>query len=193
MLDYLTLEYWGQKLGSCFDAPPRLEENLEYRNIYMRQKEELRKNMLAVQQKAYEEKCQLGVFRNEQAKQKAYMESLCVDEKRLEEQIAGKEAAIKKEARNAALKKWRENTRISFEKSMLATLPDLIEDYLDSVTDMVELYVNKKLESKMLLISKEQNKLEEILLLSPEEVAVKLQTALELKSRLDNNNETEMC
>lgn len=193
MFDCLTLEYWGQKLGSCFDAPPRLEENLEYRNIYMRQKEELRKNMLAVQQKAYEEKCQLGLFRNEQAKQKAYMESLCVDEKRLEEQIAGKEAAIKKEARNAALKKWRENTRISFEKSMLATLPDLIEDYLDSVIDMVELYVNKKLESKMLLISKEQNKLEEILLLSPEEVAVKLQTALELKSRLDNNNETEMC
>lgn len=193
MLDYITLEYWGQKLGSCFDAPPRLEENLEYRNIYMRQKEELRKNMLAVQQKAYEEKCQLGLFRNEQAKQKAYMESLCVDEKRLEEQIAGKEAAIKKEARNAALKKWRENTRILFEKSMLATLPDLIEDYLDSVTDMVELYVNKKLESKMLLISKEQNKLEEILLLSPEEVAVKLKTALELKSRLDNNNETEMC
>ena len=193
MLDCLTLEYWGQKLGSCFDAPPRLEENLEYRNIYMRQKEELRKNMLAVQQKAYEEKCQLGLFRNEQAKQKAYIESLCVDEKRLEEQIAGKEAAIKKEASNAALKKWRENTRISFEKSMLATLPDLIEDYLDSVTDMVELYVNKKLESKMLLISKEQNKLEEILLLSPEEVAVKLQIALELKSRLDNNNETEMC
>lgn len=193
MFDCLTLEYWGQKLGSCFDASPRLEENLEYRNIYMRQKEELRKNMLAVQQKAYEEKCQLGLFRNEQAKQKAYMESLCVDEKRLEEQIAGKEAAIKKEARNAALKKWRENTRISFEKSMLATLPDLIEDYLDSVIDMVELYVNKKLESKMLLISKEQNKLEEILLLSPEEVAVKLQTALELKSRLDNNNETEMC
>lgn len=184
MLDYMTLEHWGQKLGSCFDTPPRYEENQEYRAAYETEHRRLIEQQLAIQKKSYDRNCQLGLFRTELEKQQAKMESLKVDEKKVCEELARKEKTLRETAIKEAQKKWRKKSAKLFHDTILKQIPPIVEQYLANVPQLLEEYLDKKMFSQKRLIQQEQAKLEDILKMEPKDLNKLLEQGNALVTRL---------
>ena len=170
VLDYLSLEHWGKKIGSCFDDPPKYEEDQEYRLAYHKESERIRKTILQIQQTAFEKKCKLGLYETQKAKEEARLQSLLVDEKKYQNELLKKEDSIKEQAKRTAINRWLSNSQaIFFEKTKEVVWP-LLQDYFETIPRHLEEYLEKRLSSQTLIIERENERLEKMLLLKPDKV-----------------------
>lgn len=139
-LDYLTLEHWGEKLGSQFDSPPRYEEDMVYRREYFENKRRIEQNILKKQQDIYRRKEALGAFKNEQERKAARLKSLEVDEQELNRQLKRQEEKLRRDAIQTARRQWKSQWAeyyremlprflIAQTEKYLADLPQRLEDY----------------------------------------------------------------
>ena len=140
ILDYLSLEHWGERLGARFDSPPRYEEDLIYRQNYFDKKKQLEREILSKQQAQFQRKKELGAFKNEQERKAEALAILNVDEAKLERQLKQQEEKLRrdsaKKARQDWLRQWAEyyrrvlpNFLIEQSNRYLADLPERLAAY----------------------------------------------------------------
>ena len=168
VLDYVTLEHWGKKIGGCFDSPPKYEEDMEYRLAYQQESERIKKEILQIQKVAYEKKCKLGMYKTQKAREKARIESLIVDEKKVQNELSKKENAIKEQAKKEAKRKWLEESKKIFSEKTKEVIWPLLQEYFNAIPSHLEGYLEKRISSQSMLITRENERLEELLLLKPE-------------------------
>ncbi|SDC30197.1 Dynamin family protein [Succiniclasticum ruminis] len=170
MLDYLTLEYWGGKLGSCFDEPPKYEEDQEYHMEYEQTSRRIREEIINTQKAVFEKKCKLGIYKTQQEKEKARIKSMMVDENDLQNKLTRKEKEIRVTAQKEARKKWLANAGEVFAVKTQEALSSLLEDYLADIPDRLKEYMENRLAAQVELIKREKANYEKMLALKPDDL-----------------------
>lgn len=66
ILDLVSLEYWGRKIGSKFDTPPKKIEDVEYREQFMLEKRAYEQQRMRVMSAMLDKKRAAGLFRSKQ-------------------------------------------------------------------------------------------------------------------------------
>ena len=98
------------------------------------------------------------------------MQSLLVDEKKYQNELLKKEDSIKEQAKRTAINRWLSNSQaIFFEKTKEVVWP-LLQDYFETIPRHLEEYLEKRLSSQTLIIERENERLEKMLLLKPDKV-----------------------
>lgn len=140
LIEWLTLERWGQQIGKNFDRPPRREEDRAYRESYQQNKSRIEQELQRKKEAIYQRQVELGVFRDEQAKKQARLESLQVSEQELEQQIAQHEQQWRENAREQAWQKWKEGWAAYYREYLKDTLTQEIESYLSAMPARLAAY-----------------------------------------------------
>lgn len=140
LIEWLTLERWGQQIGKNFDRPPRREEDRAYRESYQQNKSRIEQELQRKKEAIYQRQVELGVFRDEQAKKQARLESLQVSEQELEQQIAQHEQQWRENAREQAWQKWKEGWAAYYQEYLKDTLTQEIESYLSAMPARLAAY-----------------------------------------------------
>ena len=161
-LDYFTVEYWAGKVGSIFDKPPVFNEDLEYKKEYEETKQKYLKEITLANNEAYEKKCKLNIFKNEQekaeAKRKMELESL----KETEEKLAKEELKIKRRASEQARKKWLENCANQFVELTAEHIKHTVKSYIDDIPVRLENYSDKRINRLQEALEASKNEYEKI-------------------------------
>lgn len=184
--NFLTAEYWGEKIGECFKNPPKLILDEEYEKEHQKIKEELRQKILKIQQQMYQKKCEYNTFKNEQERQREERESLKVNEEILRKKLGEKEEEIKETSKKIALKKWKENYAQWYEKIMKEEVKSLIEDYLKGLEERIKSYQNDRFFSIQDKIEQENINYNNIISMEDTEVSEKLNRVNNLILKFDN-------
>ena len=169
-LDYLSLSHWGKKIGECFEDPPRYEENQEVKIKYLNESERIRGEIQRAQQIAFEKKKLLGVYKNEKDKQRAYLESLKVDEKLVSQKLEEKQQDLQKQARESAITNRLEKCADMFTRMMKSRVVPLVSDYFEKIPGNLETYLMKRYSSQKELAVKEREKLDSLDKMTSDEV-----------------------
>lgn len=184
--DFLTAEYWGEKIGECFRNPPKLVLDEEYEKEHQKIKEELRQKILKIQQQIYQRKCEYNTFKNEQERQKEEKKSLEVNEEILRKKLEEKEEEIKETSKKFALKKWKESYAQWYEKIMKKEVKSLIEDYLKGLEERIKSYQNDRFFSIQDKIEQENKNYNSIISMKDTEVSDKLNKVNDLILKFNN-------
>ena len=139
-LDYITLEYWGGKIGAQFDHPPRYEEDPIYRAEYKEKKRRIEKEQLKKQEKMYQRRLEIGLFKNKQEQMEARRKSLVLDAQDVERQIAEQEEALRKDSRRKAMQAWKRACAEQFQAQLQEYLTQTVDDYLGDMEARIETY-----------------------------------------------------
>lgn len=144
LLDYFTVEYWAGKVGAIFDKPPVFDEDLEYKKEYEATKQNYLNKITIANNEAYEKKCKLKLFKNEQekaeAKRKMELETL----REAEEKLAREEQKIKRRASEQARKQWLENCANQFVELTAKQIKHTVKEYIDDIPIRLENYSDKR-------------------------------------------------
>ena len=139
-LDYITLEYWGGKIGAQFDHPPRYEEDPIYRAEYKEKKRRIEKEQLKKQETMYQRRLEIGLFKNKQEQMEARRKSLVLDAQDVERQIAEQEEALRKDSRRKAMQAWKRACAEQFQAQLQEYLTQTVDDYLGDMEARIETY-----------------------------------------------------
>ncbi|MBR0262183.1 MAG: dynamin family protein [Selenomonadaceae bacterium] len=140
ILDYLTLEHWGEKLGSQFDSPPRYEEDLVYRREFFENKRQIEQNILKKQQELFRRKEAMHLFKNEQERKAERLASLDVDEQDLNRQLKGLESKMRQDAKKKAREDWKNQWAEYYREALPKFLIAQAEQYLADLPERLESY-----------------------------------------------------
>lgn len=173
ILDYLTLEHWGEQIGKQFDEPPRFEEDMVYRNTYYANKRRLESELRQKQERLYRRKLEIGAFKSEQEKKMAQMESLQLDEQELQRELEAHEKEWREEARREALKDWKEKWAAYYRDNLQGYLLEQTNAYLDRLPERMQDYQEKRFHSLQLKMQQKSDELEKILSMPVSEAEAK--------------------
>lgn len=140
LLERITLEYWGQQIGKNFDRPPRREEDRAHREEYQQNKSRLAQEVRRKKEAIYQRQVELGVFRTEQAKNQACLESMQVGEQELQQEIARREQEWRERAREQAHQEWKEAWAVYYREHLQEALMRELESYLGALPERLEAY-----------------------------------------------------
>ena len=182
IMDYLTLEHWGKTIGSCFDSPPKYEEDKEVKLTYQQESERLKKELMEIHKVNYEKLCKMGVYKTRLEKEKARMQGLLKVEQDLQSELKKKKKELRVQAQRSAKKKWLENCQNEFEVKTRELLCPLIDEYLSSIPNHLEDYFDRRLFAQREIIKRENAKFESILHIEPESINERIEI---IKSLLD--------
>lgn len=140
ILDYLSLEHWGEKLGSQFDSPPRYEEDTNYRREYFENKRRIEQDILKKQKELYRRKEALGAFKNEQERKAAQLKSLAIDEQELNRQLKNQEEKLRRAAEKKARQNWKNQWAQYYRDELPKFLIAQAEQYLADLPERLEAY-----------------------------------------------------
>lgn len=184
LLERITLEYWGQQIGKNFDRPPRREEDLvareEYRQNKARVEQELRRKKEAV----YQRQVELGVFRTEQAKKQAQLESLQVSAQDLQKEIARHEQEWRENAREKAWREWKEAWAAYYREHLKDVLTQEATSYLEALPERLAEYQEGRFRALTEKIEEKHRAYEELDDISEDEAAEKLERVRHILSEL---------
>lgn len=174
LLEWLTMERWGQQIGRNFDRPPRREEDRAYREEYNRNKSRMEEELRRKKEAIYERQVALGVFRTEQAKKQARIESLQVSEQELSQTIAQHEQEWRENAREKARQEWKEAWAADYRVHMKDTLMQEVTVYLDALPERLEKYQEGRFRPLLESIAAKQRAYDDLDDISEGEAAEKL-------------------
>lgn len=104
LLDYMTFEYWFEKIGENFDKPPILEIDREYEREYIENKKELENKYKKVKYDEINKMKRLGIIKNEEERLKYEKDIDIKRKKQLEQNLLNKEKQMQENARKRAIK-----------------------------------------------------------------------------------------
>ena len=185
-LDYLTLEHWGEKLGSQFDSPPRYEEDLTYRRDYFENKQRIEKDILRKQQEIYRRKESLGAFKNEQERRAARLASLEVDEQELNRQLKNQEDKIKREATKKARQQWKSQWAEHYRKTLPKFLTAQAEQYLADLPERLEEYQSNRFATLEDKLAEKKSEYDSLADMREDDVAKKFQRTTNILRQLES-------
>ena len=185
-LDYLTLEHWGEKLGSQFDSPPRYEEDLAYRQEYFESKRQIEQNILKKQQEFYRRKEKLGTFKNDKERKSARLASLEINELELNRQLKNQEEKLRREAEKKARAQWKSQ----WAKHYRETLPEFIiaqtEQYLADLPERLEEYQARRFAELEEKLTEKKSEYNSLAAMREDDVAKKFQRTEDILRQLES-------
>lgn len=185
-LDYLTLEHWGEKLGSQFDSPPRYEEDLAYRRNYFENKRQIEHNILRKQQEIYRRREALGAFKNEQERKAARLASLNVDEQELNSQLKNQEEKMRREATKKARRQWKSQWAKYYRETLPKFLTAQAEQYLADLPERLEEYQSNRFASLEEKLAEKKAEYDSLADMREDDVAKKFQRTANILRQLES-------
>ena len=185
-LDYLTLEHWGEKLGSQFDSPPVYEEDENYRKEYFSNKRQIEQDILKKQQEIYRRKENLGAFKNEEERRKAQLESLEVDEKELNRRLKNQEAKMRKDAAEKTRKQWKNQWAEYYRENLSKFLIVQTNQYLEDLPERLEQYQATRFSSLEEKLAEKKSEYNSLSNMHEDDVAQKLQRITNILKQLES-------
>ena len=185
-LDYLTLEHWGEKLGSQFDSPPVYEEDQNYRKEYFSNKRQIEQDILRKQQEIFRRKENLGAFKNEQEREKAKIESLKVDEQELNRQLKNREEKMRRDAKDKARKQWKNQWAEYYRNNLPNFLTAQTEQYLADLPERLEEYQANRFSSLEEKLAEKKAEYDSLSNMPEDDVAKKFQRTTNILQQLES-------
>lgn len=185
ILDYLSLEHWGEKLGSKFDRPPRYEEDATYKQEFFARKRQIEQNILQKQQELFRRKEKLGAFRNEQERKAARLKSLEVDERELNRQLKSQEERLKRDGVKKAHAQWKSQWAQYYREVLPKFLIAQTEQYLADLPERLEAYQAHRFASLEEKLIEKKAEYESLVNMREDDVARKYQQTTEILRNLE--------
>ena len=186
ILDYLSIEHWGEKLGSQFDRPPVYEEDLSYRRDFIKNKKQIEQNILKKQQDIFQKKQALGAFRNEIERKAALLASREVDSKELNRQLQAQESKLKKDAEKKARQDWKKQWANYYHDVLPKFLIEQAEQYLQDLPKRLAAYQAQKFAALEEKLSEKKAEYESLANLREDDVAEKFQRTEKILRSLES-------
>ena len=118
ILDYLTFEYWFEKVGSQFDTPIMMEVDREYEMEFIKNKSELTKKYNEIKMKEIEKLQAVGLIKTEEEKIKKMKEIDIRRKNELENELKRKEEEIRRQAVLNSFNSFKKEYSIWFENKI---------------------------------------------------------------------------
>lgn len=107
VLDLVTLEYWGRKIGSKFDTPPQKIEDVEYRDQFMAEKRSYEHQRMRIMNAMIEKKRAAGLFKSRQEEEAARRRAQQEEMQKIESYMQRRQIEIEAEAKKKYVTKVR--------------------------------------------------------------------------------------
>ena len=185
-LDYLTLEHWGEKLGSQFDSPPHYEEDLVYRRDYFENKRQIEQNILRKQQEIYRRKEALGAFKNDKERKAARLASLDIDEQELNRQLKNQEEKLRREATKKARQQWKSQWAEYYRETLPKFLTAQAEQYLADLPERLEEYQSNRFSALEEKLAEKKAEYDSLADMREDDVAKKFQRTANILRQLES-------
>lgn len=183
MLDYLTLEYWGEQLGKNFDVPVVYTEDIEYKNEFNKAKHTIEQEITRQQMALIEKKRELGLFKNSQEENLAKQQCLTNIELKVQKELEKKEAEIAYKAKLQAISRWKSFCANNFIGVMEKHVQLLLSEYIETIPEKIEAFFGNKIENTKSLLEKER---QEYIRLKDAPKENLLKEVKEIKTRIDD-------
>lgn len=142
LLDYIGLEYWFGKIGKKFDTPDTKIVDLEYKNKYYSEKQEIEREMSLQVFKEFEKRKKQEDLKTKEDENRLRKEITVRKERSAQEQIRELEKEIERE-KNAALLKLIRNHYIDVVKDNLNHIEAyILKDIFAEIDIKMEKYIN---------------------------------------------------
>lgn len=185
LLDYLSVEYWGEKLGSKFDDPPKYGYDQTYEIEYRTE----RTRLLDKKRRVEQEKLRLlqakNLIRSKAELRKAELEGLDRAEQAAEREIHQREAQIRQRAERAAQKKWHQECVTYYRSGLEAAVRSIEAQYLSGIPNRMQQYQVQRFQMMHDRIAQRKQDLEKLQASSPEEIRNRIQRVAELLEMLN--------
>lgn len=175
ILDYLTLEYWGEKVGSCFDEPPKYDIDREYEAKYQSEKKRLEEEKERVVKVRLRKEEEYGILKKEEDKRQRKLALLNEEEKNARDELDRKKREIWKKASDAARANWYRRC-ISYYKNQLGEVVNKFsKSYLSAMPKRLQQYQVQRFRLLYERINQQKQILEDLDSQSPEEIKKRIQ------------------
>lgn len=163
LLDYLTFEYWFEKVGSQFDTPITMEVDREYEMEFIKSKSELTQKYNEIKMKEIEKLQAVGLIKTEEEKIKKMKEIDIRRKSELENELKRKEEEIRRQALINSFNNFKKEYSIWFENK-IKDLSNFIKSKADStIFENIDKYSDKILYNINYEISNWEKKNEELI------------------------------
>ena len=170
ILDYLSLEYWGGKLGSVFDHPPKYGYDKAYEAEKLAEQERLLNEKRRAEEAKFRLMEQRSLFQSEEERRKARMKSLERAEQEAERELQRKGQQIRKKAEQAAQKAWKKECVAYYRKGLEQAVQSIEEKYLAGIPKRMQAYQVQRFQMMNDRMEQRRQELEKLEEASPEEL-----------------------
>lgn len=147
LFDCLTVEHWAEKLGKQFDSPPQLIEDEEYKEQYLSEKRAIEQSILREQQKAYQKKREMKLYKDKKSQLEAELNANNVDEERVRWELEKRKSKIRAEAQKKAHRNWCQECAQRFTQQMTTVLKNIISRVEEEVPERIDRYQQEQIEA----------------------------------------------
>lgn len=186
ILDLLTIEHWAVKLCAKFDHPPHLVVDKEYEAQCKMARDKLEATYRKTQLKAYQKKLKMGLLQKEEEQLRAKKESLRIDQEAVSKELAKREAELSIAAKQEALKKWRRDCAIWYQREVKGHLQNVIASYMEDFPARLKEYQRQRSQVLRDALEKEQASYNELKNAPEDEIALELQRVNRLLESINN-------
>lgn len=163
VLDALSVAYWTEKLGACFDTPPKMEVDL----LEEEQRNRLRREITAEKERLSQErmrrKRELGLIETKEKELEMLEQEKLLVKKQIEADMAEKEAEMRQKTRRQATGQYKEKYRDYLETNLRAASKMIMDGYYVSANQNIVLYVSGRNTELMNTIQEKKRMLEELI------------------------------
>ena len=188
VLDALSVAYWTEKIGKKFDSEPRMEIDREEEN----RRNQMRKQIAAQQQQLSDERInktkELVSLKDKAEELKLREQAEELRKQRIEEELKKQEQNVIRQARIAALNKYRRDYEVYYGDIITDLANDMMIQYFKVANQNINMYIASQNKEVVESIEKKKSQLEEIRSLKEkgaEEITSKIEKCNEFKMKLE--------
>lgn len=182
VLDMLSVAYWTEKVGACFDRKPRMEVDQVEEEEKRLKREKIEREKEELSRKRIEKKKQLKLIESKEKELKVKKEEQARKEKEIEEAMAQAQYEIELRAKKRASERYKREYREYLQKNLEKAAKMLEDSYYDSANQNIVLYIANKNATLIREKQERENQLQKLLTQKEEQAG-------ELKKRWTTGNE----
>lgn len=163
IFDFLSFEYWFEKVGSKFDQPVTLEIDKEYEVAYYQSRDAILRKYEAAKQEEIAMKEQSGLINSKIEREQ---ESVRIDERRaklIEEELKSTSERLKNEARITAFNKLKKQYLEWYEERVHSLSRNVMDTYRAKIDPLLENYIRLCTEGIFIQINQMNEEINEIM------------------------------
>lgn len=188
VLDALSVAYWMEKFGRNFDSGPRMEVDREEEE----RRNQMRRQIVAQQQQLSDErinrKKELGLLQNRVAELRLREQENELKKQRIEDEIKKQEQNVIRQARIAALDKYRREYKSYYGECITSIANDMTAQCFKVASQNITMYIASQSKDAIDTMESKKAQLEEIRALKEkglDEITSKIEKCNEMKMKLE--------
>lgn len=163
VLDMLSVAYWTEKVGACFDRKPRMEVDQVEEEEKRLKREKIEREKEELSRKRIEKKKQLKLIESKEKELKVKKEEQARKEKEIEEAMAQAQYEIELRAKKRASERYKREYREYLQKNLEKAAKMLEDSYYDSANQNIVLYIANKNATLIREKQERENQLQKLL------------------------------